>query len=478
MQSKLDDLAEFGVDLKGAKAWVDGGRSVEDPFYQQITKGAARYTNQIILQPTRMSGLKPRAHTTPGGSLVFQLMGYPTAFSNNILKRGAKRMFRDKDIAAQKLVPTALAMTAVAGATNYMRTRGEGFKDKEPMEVGFDALIRWGGSGILLDQIYRARKNTEYMGTVGIPLGFMGPTVSDVASAIAFRSPIRTLGTKVPFYGLGKPILGEETMTEYRRALGRLDREFADAVTPEEEKRNFRKGGEVSNVPNVPEEPDQRIDKMTGLPYDEQAGEAFIDVEERSLLGESSIMSLASMIAKQVVKATGDMFNDTDVQKAISAQVDDVLTSEALQGKDGQDYLVKMTKAMLNDDPNFKPDVDRDPNLGLYLEVEHKLFSGNPGMRDAYHAAKINNAGMRGETRDFSDATLRPYNAVPAPATYDEMFDALHSGKKEKINEPIADGSEVAIRLDIPAYLEKYMGSNNSFWKQNLSSGNSGFKEC
>ena len=166
-------------------------------------------------------------------------------------------------------------------------------------------------------------------------------------------------------------------------------------------------------------------------------------------------MSLASMIAKQVVKATGDMFNDTDVQKAISAQVDDVLTSEALQGKDGQDYLVKMTKAMLNDDPNFKPDVDRDPNLGLYLEVEHKLFSGNPGMRDAYHAAKINNAGMRGETRDFSDATLRPYNAVPAPATYDEMFDALHSGKKEKINEPIADGSEVAIRLDIPAYLEK-----------------------
>lgn len=285
MQSKLDDLAEFGVDLKGAKAWVDGGRSIEDPFYQQITKGAARYTNQIILQPTRMSGLKPRAHTTPFGSLIFQLMGYPTAFSNNILKRGAKRMLRDTDIAAQKLVPTALAMTAVAGATNYMRTRGEGFKDKDPMEIGYEALIRWGGSGILLDQIYRARKNTEYMGTVGIPLGFMGPTASDVASAIAFRSPIRTLGTKVPFYGLGKPILGEETMTEYRQALGKLDRDLAKAVAPEKEKRYFKKGGEVSDVPNAPEEPDQRIDKMTGLPYDEQAGEAFIDVEERSLLG-------------------------------------------------------------------------------------------------------------------------------------------------------------------------------------------------
>ena len=285
MQSKLDDLAEFGVDLKGAKAWVDGGRSVEDPFYRQITRGAARYTNQIILQPTRMSGLKPRAHTTPFGSLLFQLMGYPTAFSNNILKRGAKRLIRDKDIAAEKLLPTALAMTAVAGATNYMRTRGEGFKDKTPMEIGFESLVRWGGSGILFDQVYRARKNTEYLGVMGIPLAFYGPTVSDVAGAIGYRSPIRTLGTKVPFYGLGKPVFGADAMAEYRKQLGKLDRELADAITPEEEKRNFKKGGEVLDVPNVPEEPDQRIDKMTGLPYDEQAGEAFIDVEERSLLG-------------------------------------------------------------------------------------------------------------------------------------------------------------------------------------------------
>ena len=166
-------------------------------------------------------------------------------------------------------------------------------------------------------------------------------------------------------------------------------------------------------------------------------------------------MSLASMIAKQVVKASGDMFKDTDIQKAISAQVDEVVTTKGLESKDGQDYLLRMTKAMVTDDPNFKPNKDLDPNLGMYLEVENKLFSGNPDMRDAYHAAKINNAGLQGKTRDFSDATLRPYEAVTAPATYDEMFDSLHAGKREKINEPIADGSEVAIRLDIPAYLEK-----------------------
>jgi hypothetical protein len=161
------------------------------------------------------------------------------------------------------------------------------------------------------------------------------------------------------------------------------------------------------------------------------------------------------MIAKQVVKAGGDIFQDTDIQKALSAQVDEVVSKNNLGSKEGQEYLLRMTKAMVTDDPNFKVNRNLDPNLGMYLEVENKLFSGNPGMRDAYHAAKINNAGIRGETRDFSDATLRPYGSVTAPATYDEMFDALHAGKREKINEPIADGSEVAIRLDIPAYLEK-----------------------
>jgi hypothetical protein len=56
----------------------------------------------------------------------------------------------------------------------------------------------------------------------------------------------------------------------------------------------FAKGGRVSGVirkkkdkggialvPNAPAEPDQRIDKMTGVPYDEQAGEAYTDVEDR-----------------------------------------------------------------------------------------------------------------------------------------------------------------------------------------------------
>ena len=42
---------------------------------------------------------------------------------------------------------------------------------------------------------------------------------------------------------------------------------------------NFKKGGEV-NIPRAASEPDERIDKMTGRPYDQQAGTAFVDEED------------------------------------------------------------------------------------------------------------------------------------------------------------------------------------------------------
>lgn len=47
-----------------------------------------------------------------------------------------------------------------------------------------------------------------------------------------------------------------------------------------EDREGMEKGGEVTDVPNVPTEPDQRIDKMTGMPYDQQAGTAFVDEED------------------------------------------------------------------------------------------------------------------------------------------------------------------------------------------------------
>jgi len=71
--------------------------------------------------------------------------------------------------------------------------------------------------------------------------------------------------------------------------IGRLgeaagyDIRFED-TPPDREERDWRLGraigGVVEDVPRVPKEPDERIDKLTGRPYNEQAGGAFIDAED------------------------------------------------------------------------------------------------------------------------------------------------------------------------------------------------------
>lgn len=76
---------------------------------------------------------------------------------------------------------------------------------------------------------------------------------------------------------------------------------FPDEM-PEEEKEKasslFAKGGEV-NIPQAPKEPDERIDKMTGLPYNIQAGKAFVDEEETTV---RALFSTGSVVAEAAIK--------------------------------------------------------------------------------------------------------------------------------------------------------------------------------
>ena len=74
----------------------------------------------------------------------------------------------------------------------------------------------------------------------------------------------------------------------YKERLQSFDetiKEGRPGLTPQYT-RGYAKGGIVYDVPQAPEEPDERVDKMTGLPYDVQAGEAFVDEEERDVRKE------------------------------------------------------------------------------------------------------------------------------------------------------------------------------------------------
>ena len=71
-------------------------------------------------------------------------------------------------------------------------------------------------------------------------------------------------------------------------------------------KKAYDKGGSVS-VPQAPEEPDQRIDKMTGLPYDQQAGGAFVDEEDRLKFVAGGLRTIIQRLARGV----DDVVTDT-----------------------------------------------------------------------------------------------------------------------------------------------------------------------
>ena len=90
-------LAKIDININSGKEWIINrkGRMYNrdsapnprtglykwDSFYEnQVMKGAARFTNEVILDPSKASSIRPHVQQTPVGTILFQFLGYPTAF--------------------------------------------------------------------------------------------------------------------------------------------------------------------------------------------------------------------------------------------------------------------------------------------------------------------------------------------------------------------------------------------------------------
>ena len=217
------ELAELGIDAKKAVSWFNAGAKRTDDFYKNdFLGGVARYTNSVVLQPTAMSGLKPLLFSNPKTAVFFQLLSYPAAFTNTVLKGAAKSLIKAPTRNGGKLAAAGLIMTGMARWTNYVRTGGESERGKSLDEIYGAAIARWGGNGLLLDSFQRAQTATKYtrsnLSYAAMPFG---PAVSDGISLIQ-QGIIPTIGYKVPLLSgsyFGKQILGERTVDRYRKGL-------------------------------------------------------------------------------------------------------------------------------------------------------------------------------------------------------------------------------------------------------------------
>ena len=282
------ELNELNVDIPTAIKWANGELSKKQMllFERQINKGGGRFARQIILNPKK-AGLTSLWLQDPRYNILTQLLAYPYAFGNTIMKRFAKGMLQGPVQSAQALVGgTMMAMTGIMG--NEWRTQGErDWVKRSDAEVISEGIKRVGGLG-MLEYVWRGAQAAEYTNWGGIltmlkvtPL-LGSPTGSDLIDFFTGRKSMREiLVTKSPVYqaypkhiqkqmqAWAKEGTAESRNNMYNFLKGKgMDK--PEKLAYPKRKPQF-KGGAVSEdypVPNVIKDPSERVDPYTGQPYD------------------------------------------------------------------------------------------------------------------------------------------------------------------------------------------------------------------
>jgi len=356
-------LWELGIDEKEGMKWYKNSLTPDGTFDEGVAKGAAfymnsylrgagRFTKEIILNPSTAEANRPLWFSHPAGQIFSQFAGYPTVFNNTILKRWINEgAFEHKLQTSPKIIGTALAMTAVATFTNAMRSQGRSL-EREDGRVITEAVQRWGGLGPF-DYVERFIRNKEYgSGQVGAMVKTpFGPVAQDVVDAILYRKGFTEIGaTNLPFYS-AYPY-------EWREAIRKFARGSKDKKPKKVTQAFYAKGGEVHNVPNVPVEPDERIDRMTGRPYTEQGGILAQDEEER--LG-FIFGGVASRLAR---------FAPTKSLKKL------------LLGLDREPELDELTQHLTQDVRRDTPVLQSEDTVSIYTPKEAKKFADDSAYFD------------------------------------------------------------------------------------------------
>ena len=293
-------LNDLGVDENDAMKWYQNSldkngnfsqslAEAQDFYHEKLTKGANRFATEIILNPSTAQANRPLWFSNPSAQLLIQFAGYPTVFSNTILKRYFNESINSPAQALPKVVMTSIVMGTIAHLGNTLRSQGENLYDyetgeKKPVdELVVEAVRRYGGLGPYEYAYKYAQDSERNVGAVaGTLKTFAGPLPQDVMDAILYRRGFAEVGLQnIPFY--------QALPSESRKRLRQIGREFDkgkkidDDKKPKKKLYRYAKGGLVYDVPKVGIEPDERQDRMTGVPYDEQAGSVMKDEEERGI---------------------------------------------------------------------------------------------------------------------------------------------------------------------------------------------------
>jgi len=289
-----DELRELGINIDEGLQWINRGGKHTDAYYeQQVRKAAARYTDEVVMNPTAASAQKPLLHSRAGTKWIYGLTGFPTAFSNTVLRNVARNITRDgktvmaggTKVSAVHALTASMFMTQVGMLNHTIRTGGRNLKEHQEGTLSTGDLILQGMaySGLLGpgEMYYRYGKAIEYETRISALLSMgIGPNLPDLleyANIITTRGTFEIALKRAPFSAALKSTNPEL----YDKALKKL-RELDKAVFIPERERDkpdlaaFAKGGIVGEeniegptVPFTKDNASERINPFTGQPYNQ-----------------------------------------------------------------------------------------------------------------------------------------------------------------------------------------------------------------
>jgi len=290
-------LQELGIDPEEGMAWYRSSlddnldfnpkKAQNSPFYKEkYLEGAKRFTNEIILNPNRAAAAKSTVMQSGLGKIAFQFASYPTLFNNIVIKRMINELNEFPVQTAPKLLITGFLMTSIAMWMNQLRNpeRHEKLSDEENVLEG---LERWGAlaQGANLKKGMDAYKYGSGFGGV-LSRVFFGPTVGDALDSLEYKLGPSTLVTRnLPFQQPIKRLFPEE-FKELQERSRENDKTFFGLIDEDDTRGLYRTGGPVVGVPNAPDKPEERVNKLTGVPYDLEAGPTAQPEKNRSGLSE------------------------------------------------------------------------------------------------------------------------------------------------------------------------------------------------
>ena len=307
----IDELNELDIDYKLGVEWIKNGAKHTDKFYEQIKAGAARYVNNVVMNPTAASNQKPILHSHWLTKWIYGLMGFHTAFSNTVLRNSFRNITRDvrtfangsgENVAFPRALGGALFLTSAGILNEIVRTQGKVLEDLENNEITVEELLVTGArrSGLLgqYESIQNYERTKYWEGKISAAIfSTTGPNLPDFIEYVddlASRGiVVETAFKRAPFSSVLKSQF-PEIYDEWLEIAREIDKASPLAVGEKEEdvspipfnfdKYNFESevdkddrerkvtGGLVSGpkVPATKENPADRINPITDEPYQEQ----------------------------------------------------------------------------------------------------------------------------------------------------------------------------------------------------------------